>query len=436
MAVRGKASTEKRRKERKEWENQNLEKLVREATCAKTKNRLVRRLLRQNKDFKTKRRKDRLEREAHGEKPNIKPAKTIENMRKPNVAIIGPQDREELSREDSVDEFASYFANQQTPKIMITTVRTIRPSKGTVAFLKEFLLVFPNTYYYKRMNKSFIKVAKYATKHGFTDVIVFNQWKGLPSGLYLSHLPEGPTSYFRLTGLKMAQDFKSGGVLTDHRPEIIMNNFTTHLGHRIGRHLASLFPQSPEFEGRRVMTFHNQRDFVFFRHHRYVFKKESERVCGKKAKVRRDSRKTRRLQVDLARHSDTNQHGREERGDDQHDTHDDNSDDTLDDDSDDTLDDDGDAANSSSRTLSSTATAAGNNGGAAMSAVEDWRVRAAAVAGVDPIKCQLKEIGPRFTLKLRSIQLGVLDDEGGGDDNHFEFIWRADSQSDRKIHFM
>lgn len=29
--------------------------------------------------------------------------------------------------------------------------------------------------------------------------------------------------------------------------------------------------QTPEFVGRRVVTFHNQRDFIFFRHHRYIF---------------------------------------------------------------------------------------------------------------------------------------------------------------------
>ena len=35
------------------------------------------------------------------------------------------------------------------------------------------------------------------------------------------------------------------------------------------RMIQSLFPQDPEFKGRRVVTFHNQRDFIFFRHHRY-----------------------------------------------------------------------------------------------------------------------------------------------------------------------
>ena len=36
------------------------------------------------------------------------------------------------------------------------------------------------------------------------------------------------------------------------------------------RLIHSLFPQDPEFKGRRVVTFHNQRDFIFFRHYRYI----------------------------------------------------------------------------------------------------------------------------------------------------------------------
>lgn len=35
--------------------------------------------------------------------------------------------------------------------------------------------------------------------------------------------------------------------------------------------IASLFPQDPNFRGRQVATFHNQRDFIFFRYHRYIF---------------------------------------------------------------------------------------------------------------------------------------------------------------------
>jgi ribosome production factor 1 len=40
---------------------------------------------------------------------------------------------------------------------------------------------------------------------------------------------------------------------------------------RIGRFFNALLPHDPEFKGRRVVTIHNQRDFIFFRQHRYEF---------------------------------------------------------------------------------------------------------------------------------------------------------------------
>merc|ERR1712193_16812 len=60
--------------------------------------------------------------------------------------------------------------------------------------------------------------------------------------------------------------------ITDHRPEVILNNFTTRLGHSVARMLAVLFHYDPQFRGKRAVTFHNQRDYIFFRHHRYEFK--------------------------------------------------------------------------------------------------------------------------------------------------------------------
>ena len=59
--------------------------------------------------------------------------------------------------------------------------------------------------------------------------------------------------------------------MSKHKPELILNNFNTRLGHSVGRVFASLFPHDPQFQGRRVVTFHNQRDFIFFRHHRFVY---------------------------------------------------------------------------------------------------------------------------------------------------------------------
>ncbi len=105
--------------------------------------------------------------------------------------------------------------------------------------------------------------------------------------MIIVHLPDGPTATFKLSNIKLPPEIpvcnirprtwymaitvfiQEHGEMSLHNPELILNNFTTRLGHGIGRMFASLFPQVPEFTGRRVITFHSQRDFIFLRQHRY-----------------------------------------------------------------------------------------------------------------------------------------------------------------------
>lgn len=94
--------------------------------------------------------------------------------------------------------------------------------------------------------------------------------KGVDSLIHI-HLPGGPTAHFRITNLILPKLIKNHGRPTKHYPELILNRFDTRLGRTMGRMFAALFPQDPQFLGRRVVTFHNQRDFLFFRHHRYIF---------------------------------------------------------------------------------------------------------------------------------------------------------------------
>ncbi len=59
--------------------------------------------------------------------------KTIESMRVANDTIIQDADDEEIKGEEDIDEFSSYFKNQTTPKILMTTNR--RP--------KGVIIIFP-----------------------------------------------------------------------------------------------------------------------------------------------------------------------------------------------------------------------------------------------------------------------------------------------------
>jgi len=98
------------------------------------------------------------------------------------------------------------------------------------------------------------------------------------TGLTISRLPAGPCAAFRMSGSVLSADIAGHGNPTAHAPEVFLNGFATRLGRRVGRMLASLFPRAPQLEGRRICTFHNQRDFVFFRQHRYIFDEGGRRV--------------------------------------------------------------------------------------------------------------------------------------------------------------
>lgn len=56
------------------------------------------------------------------------------------------------------------------------------------------------------------------------------------------HLPSGPTVHFKITSITMSDKIHHSGRVTDHNPELILNNFNTHVGRRVGRFFASLFP--------------------------------------------------------------------------------------------------------------------------------------------------------------------------------------------------
>jgi hypothetical protein len=50
------------------------------------------------------------------------------------------------------------------------------------------------------------------------------------NGIWMIHLPAGPTAHFKLTSLKLCKDIRGRGNPSDHRPELILNNFNTRLG--------------------------------------------------------------------------------------------------------------------------------------------------------------------------------------------------------------
>ncbi|KAJ3074146.1 Ribosome production factor 1 [Podochytrium sp. JEL0797] len=195
--------------------------------------------------------------------------KTLENTREEDETMVDAEDEEVFASEET-DEFASYF-NGKPPKIMITTSRRATPA--TYEFANEFVGIFPDAQFIKRGPQFEVKkIVELAIGRDYTDVIIINEDKKTPNAITVIHLPHGPTAHFKLSSIKLNKEIRGHGVAYAHKPELILNNFNTRLGHTVGRMFASLFPHVPEFKGRQVSTFHNQRDFIFFRRHRYIFR--------------------------------------------------------------------------------------------------------------------------------------------------------------------
>ncbi|KAL3994524.1 Ribosome production factor 1 [Acanthocheilonema viteae] len=227
---------------------------------------------------KRERQKMRLKmRKQLGEKsvPKEKP-RTIESTREHDVTVIEDDDQE-VQHDEANDEMSAYFSDGVPPKILITTSPYAKVN--TFKFCYELQKCIPNADIFTRKGIPLKKVVKQAKSKEYTDLIVVHEDRKMPNGIVLCHLPDGPTAFFKINNLTFTKNLKKKGESTTHYPELVLNNFNTRLGHTIARMFACLFPQKPMYSGRRVVTFHNQRDYIFFRHHRYEFKRKGEKAA-------------------------------------------------------------------------------------------------------------------------------------------------------------
>ncbi|KAJ7639257.1 anticodon-binding protein [Roridomyces roridus] len=211
--------------------------------------------------------------------------RTLDNMREfdPSFLTADPSSsttavQEETAQDIASDPFAEYFTSMVDdasvpPKILITTGP--KAGKATFDFCDELVGVFPGAEFVRRKKgKGFEmgRIAGWAAGRAYKQMIVVNEDHKKPNAITLIHLPSGPTAYFKLTSVQLTKEIYGHARATPHDPELVLNNFVTRLGHAVGRMFQTCFPPLPEFQGRQVVTLHNQRDFLFFRRHRYAFR--------------------------------------------------------------------------------------------------------------------------------------------------------------------
>jgi ribosome production factor 1 len=197
----------------------------------------------------------------------------------------------ELSPEFLKQKFPQLFAPVDEPKILVTT--SLNSSLHKEAdILTSF---FPNSTYIRRTahahahKYSVREIAAFAAAREYTALVVLMQaeHEKKPDGLDVINLPNGPHFHFSVTNWLDGKKLPRHANDTGHYPELILNNFKTPLGILTAHLFKGLFPAAPELQGRQVLTLHNQRDYIFVRRHRYVFrdKRESEKsVMGNDGK--------------------------------------------------------------------------------------------------------------------------------------------------------
>ena len=165
------------------------------------------------------------------------------------------------------------------PKILITTTlnSTLHHEAQLLTSLFPFSAYIPRSAHRYSHKYSVREIASFAANRNYTALVVLTEDLKRPSGLDIVHLPEGPTFHFSISNWVEGKKLPGHGRPTEHIPELILNNFRTPLGLLTAHLFRNLFPVKPELQGRQVITLHNQRDYIFVRRHRYVFREKRDR---------------------------------------------------------------------------------------------------------------------------------------------------------------
>ena len=214
--------------------------------------------------------------EAQQDEATIEPTEQEPPDRAPSEAPSTATDIN-LTPESLMARFPSLFSQDPAavdPKVLVTT------SINSVLHTEAELLTdfFPNSTYIRRTahfhsyKYSIREICKFAASREYTTVVILNEERKVPKGLDIVHLPVGPMFHFSISNWIPGKKLPGHGNSTNHFPEMILNGFRTPLGLLTAHLFKSLFPPRPELQGRQVVTLHNQRDYIFVRRHRYVFR--------------------------------------------------------------------------------------------------------------------------------------------------------------------
>nr|UXY87807.1 U3 snoRNP protein, IMP4 [Cryptomonas curvata] len=159
--------------------------------------------------------------------------------------------------------------NQSNSKIIITTSRN--PSSSLLKFTKEIKKFFPSAKRLNRGNKFLKSLMYFCLSQQVTDLLIIYEHRGVPNSLIISHLPTGPTVFFRLSNIIINVPKKNINIPRNF-PILIIQNLTSPLGKRLTSVFKSLF-RTPTFNSKNVVILKGSGNIISC--HYYWFERKS-----------------------------------------------------------------------------------------------------------------------------------------------------------------
>ncbi|KAI1828230.1 Brix-domain-containing protein [Xylaria intraflava] len=199
-----------------------------------------------------------------------------QNSLAPSIASTSNID---LTPESLLAKFPSLFSETsrpQEPRILITT--GLNSTLHHVA--RTFEGIIPNSKYVRRSAHKYAhkysvrEISKFAENRGYSSLLVIREDNKKPTGLDIIDIPSKVAFHFTISSWVEGRKLPGHGNATNHYPELLLNNFSTPLGLVTAKVLQTLFPATPELNGRQCVMFHSSRDYIFFRRHRYIIREK------------------------------------------------------------------------------------------------------------------------------------------------------------------
>ncbi|AAK39878.1 U3 snoRNP protein IMP4 (nucleomorph) [Guillardia theta] len=137
-------------------------------------------------------------------------------------------------------------------RTFLTTSRN--PSLNLISFTKKLINLFPQSKKINRGRKFLTSLISYCVENEVKNLLVIYELKGNPNCLIISHLPSGPSVYFKISNYNILIFKNDINIFFSDLPILLISNLNTPIGSRISKIITNLYPKSSN-NSKRIISY-------------------------------------------------------------------------------------------------------------------------------------------------------------------------------------